>query len=87
MVGGSRFDVIVDQGRCRRQGQQRLRHVIARIAPNQVNKFFALSLAGLRSDQHAITAGFIGGFDDQLVDVLYHIVTLFLDDATIAIVW
>ncbi len=76
--------VVAAQGRRGRKTEGWLRHVVARVCLDQLGKFVAFLLAGVRADQHAVAAGLVGGLDHQLVEVVEHVFAVVLEHAQVA---
>src|SRR5215510_235039 len=59
----------IDNHRCAGKSQGRLGYVVARIGLNPPREFHALIFHAVRADQHAVAAGLVDCFHDQLIQV------------------
>src|SRR5208282_2021825 len=73
-VAGLRF--AIEKARSARQAERRLRDVVAGLGLDSATEVFTLLGSALRTDQHAVAAGFAHGFYDQFVEVIEHIILL-----------
>src|SRR5207247_2479487 len=83
---GTKIDVpalqmIPDQ--CRHSGkrQRRLRNIVSRIRLDLRGKCFALLESGMRADEHAISASFVGSLYDQLVEIFQNVLAVLVAKA------
>src|ERR1700674_1988603 len=64
------FEVVVHPARVPREGKCWLSDVAAWIGPHTLTELVVVRARGVRSDQHAVAAALVDGFDHQLADVL-----------------
>src|SRR5262249_24701647 len=58
-------------------GEGRLGDVVARLSGNLSRELMTLLRGGMRTDQHAVASGFVGGFDHELVEIVEHVLAVF----------
>ena len=66
------FEVVLDKAGMLAELNHRLGDVISRIGRDFLGEAVALVLRRLVSHQHSVSAGFVGAFDDQLVQMFQH---------------
>src|SRR5690606_9680358 len=66
------LDAVFDNGGNTGEGEGRLSDVVAGIGNDSPREVFLLFLGGVRSDDHAVAARFVGGLDDKFLDVRKH---------------
>ena len=69
----ARRDALLDEGRAGRQRQRRLRDVVGRVGEDARAEGLDLLLRGGRADQHAVAAGALDLFHDELGQVVHHL--------------
>ncbi len=77
----ARLDLVVDIRGRGGQRQRGLRHIVARVFLDQAGELAPHRGSAVRTDHDAIAAGFIGRLDHQLVEVLEHMLAVFLAHA------
>ena len=77
------LEVFVDDGGHAGQGEGGLRDVVARGGGDAGGEIFALGEGGVRADEHAIAAAFVGSLDDEFVEIFEHVLAIRIAPAEI----